>query len=212
MKKLIVSVCCAVFESLWRRLFGGWQVKPKFLNNRFVQHVINCLFLFGLFYFKFKNLISKQTYLILSCTFMTLAFQIEFWSRAHGAEFDEGRREQEDEETIKRYEKQWFNHYILTPLYNSMGWTKYKFTYDFFSMMFRYTYPCVYLYPFYGAQIFKIGLLVSPIYAFFWSFFEYENQRYVPTNLAEFAVGGIVGFLLCWFEPCGFFLEILNRI
>lgn len=210
MKNFIIAIVCGVFESFWRRLFGGWKVKPKFLTERWFQHTINCIFLFILFSAKFYNLISNRTYLILSCVYMAALLEIQFWTRAHGAEFDEGRGDPDDPATIARYEKQWFNHYLLTPIYNFFGWQKYRFTYDFISMMFRYTFPCIWLFPFYGWKIFWIGLLVSPVYAFCWSCWEHDTKKYFATDMAEYAVGAIVGFGLYWIEPCGFALNYLK--
>lgn len=207
---LILTATAALFESFWRRLFGGLSIKPKFLEIRGVQHFLNCVFLLLVFYYKFNQLISTWWILGLSIVYMTALWQIEFWTRAHGPEYDAGRDRNPTEEMISRYEQQWFCRWILTPVYNYMGWKKYLLSYDLLAMIIRYTYPCVYLFPLYGENIFLVGLAVGPVYAFSWSFYEHENTRYGSTMMAEWIVGAIVGFGLMWIEPVGLLLPYLK--
>lgn len=209
MMTFILSILCGFFESCWRRVFGGKDCKYKVFEIRGVQHVINCLFLAAVFTYKFWFL-PTWWILALSVVYMTIIWEIEFWTRAHGPQFDEGRDINPTSYTIKRYERQWFCHYLLTPLYNKMGWTKYKFSYDFVSMAMRYTFPCLWLTPFYGWNILWIGALVSPIYSFCWQFKELENNRYGSTQLAEYIVGALVGFGLMFLPTNGWLLTYLK--
>ena len=74
----------------------------------------------------------------------------------------------------------------------------------------RYTFPCLWLTPFYGWNILWIGALVSPIYSFCWQFKELENNRYGSTQLAEYIVGALVGFGLMFLPTNGWLLTYLK--
>lgn len=186
----VVAFVLTCFESYWRRGFGGlWNDKP-IIGNRFIQHVLNAIVLFLVYWYRFG---LNQWW---NCIIVIAVVQGLFWARGHGFAFDMGRDGQPNETMLKRYEKPLYNRWLLTPIYNVFGWTKYGYTYDLLSMMFRYTLPCLLLIPVYGYDILIMGLIVSPIYAFCWTFREKENDRYGSTALAEWIVGATTGLCL----------------
>ena len=190
----IVAVLFSAWESYWRRGFGGlWNDKP-IIENRALQHVLNSIAMILLFWYRFDIVPKWQK--VLTIVYVIAVVEGLYWSRGHGYAFDLGRDGQPDEKMLKRYEKPLFNRFFLTPLYNLFGWRKYGYSYDLFSMALRYTLPCVLLIPVFSWRIVFMGLLVSPIYAFCWTFRERENARYGSTALAEWIVGAWTGLCL----------------
>lgn len=140
------------FESYWRRGFGGlWNDKPV-IGNRFIQHVLNAVVLFALFFFG-----GREWYTAIYCA---VVIEGLFWTRSHGAVFDFG----SDSPTDKRYDC-WYCRYILDKIFKP----EYKATYwyDCAGMIFRYTIPCLLLVPVLGWCAIFAGLIVTPVYALF---------------------------------------------
>ena len=190
----IVAVLFSAWESYWRRGFGGLWNDTPIIENRALQHVLNSITMLLLFWYRFD--IVPQWQKVLTIVYVIAIVEGLYWSRGHGYAFDLGRDGQPDEKMLKRYEKPLFNRFFLTPLYNLFGWRKYGYSYDLFSMALRYTLPCVLLIPVFSWHIVFMGLLVSPIYAFCWTFRERENARYGSTALAEWIVGAWTGLCL----------------
>ena len=190
----IVAVLFSAWESYFRRGFGGLWNDTPIIENRALQHVLNSIAMILLFWYRFD--IVPQWQKVLTIVYTVAIVEGLYISRGHGYAFDLGRDGQPDEKMLKRYEKPLFNRFFLTPLYNLFGWRKYGYSYDLFSMALRYTLPCVLLIPVFSWNIVFMGLLVSPIYAFCWTFRERENARYGSTALAEWIVGAWTGLCL----------------
>ena len=186
---MLKVILFTLWESYFRRGFGGlWNDKPV-IENRALQHVLNIVAMLFVFWYRLNENVLLIAYVV-------AVVEGLYWSRGHGYAFDLGRDGQPDEKILKRYEKPLFNRFLLTPLYNLFGWRKYGYTYDLFSMALRYTLPCVLLIPVFSLHVVFMGLLVSPIYAFCWTFRERENARYGSTALAEWIVGAWTGLWL----------------
>lgn len=186
---MLKVILFTLWESYFRRGFGGlWNDKPV-IENRALQHVLNIVAMLLVFWYRLNENVLLIAYVIAVVEGLHI-------SRSHGALFDLGRDGQPDEKMLKRYEKPLFNRFFLTPLYNLFGWRKYGYTYDLFSMALRYTLPCVLLIPVFSWHVVFMGLGVSPIYAFCWTFRERENARYGSTALAEWIVGAWTGLWL----------------
>lgn len=192
----ILAILSAIYFSIWRRGFGGaWNDKP-FIENRFLQHILGGIAVFSLVFIRFSSDSNNNYILIFKSLYTAIIVQGLFWALAHGFGFDCGRDGYPDEKMLKRYEKVFYNKFFLTPIYNFFKWKKYGYTYDLLSMFLRYTLPCVLLIPVFGFEILIMGAIVSPIYAFCWSFRELENERYGSTALAEYIVGATTGLCL----------------
>lgn len=219
--KLLTSIISGIFESIWRRWYGGWiehnPFEPKWLykllSSRGTQTIVNFIILFTMFMINSawmttplcSWLISHNVYGWILAIIMTAIFQFEFWSRGHGPAFDEGRGNT-DESTINRYQKVWWA-IIPNALIPQKHW--YGFLYDYIWMTVRYTIGLFLMVPFlWSFNILWLGLIVSSAYALCWTISERDEWvfNYIPfnmaksaTQLAELLVGFITGFWLLWF-------------
>lgn len=191
----MMTILMMIFESWWRRWFGGsfiggdkWE--NKWFNRRGTQHIVNCLImaLFLGIYCKINIWITIYCIAVIEGL---------FWSPGHGPGFDMSRAGVPDD--TSRYEEKWWNK-VCQFLVPREQW--YSFGYDWLWMMLRYTSPCVLLVPVFGWEILFMGLSVAPVYGFCASFYEKEDTSCWPSwldrhnKLAEIIVGGIVGLLL----------------
>ena len=210
---ILYSLFNAVLESLWRRLFGGGWKYLSILSNRFVQHILNViLFLLPVAFYHLHFESTKQNWII--AIWFTFWIEVRYWTQKHGACFDEGRGGDPTPEQIARYESMWYNRFILTPLYNLCGFKKYLFSYDFLSMELRYVLPLLWVVPLYGWHILWLGVSVSPIYAFCWTFYDLESKKTLAKDAAEYIVGFITGFVLTYlpFNIMPFVYKLLDKI
>lgn len=213
MIKVIVIALSAIWESIWRRGFGSdWYETKTILKYRTIIHLMNiCFFLIPMLYWRLHNYSFKQTWYIWAVIVAIVAI-VEglFWSRGHGFAYDVGRHGDPDEKMIKRYEAVVYNHYFLTPLYKKLGLKLYGYSYDLFSMLFRYTLPTLLLIPFYKWYIIFMGVAVTFVYAFCWTLKEKgESPDIGPTQHAEYMAGFSTGLFLSWLCLNGFIFDYL---
>lgn len=213
---IMKSLFC-LFESFWRRWFGGGFDSKKYpiLNERYIQHICGALVMFlSLFLFcdfdkmKFLNWLIpnfvENHFQFWATIYITIIIEGLYWSRSHGPAFDMSRGGKPGKKMIERYKKEWWNK-ICEFFVPENQW--YGFGYDLLWMGFRYTCPLVLLTPIFGWNILMLGVLVTLIYGFCWSFYEkcpkifenkYLNKLYIegPTELAEYIVGFVSGYFL----------------
>lgn len=218
---VLILLFTVPFYGIWRRWFGGNSFGiPKLRCHRGYQVVVYMAITIPLVYFLvkgfFASTLSSDIAEIVSWVFafvFAITTYIFFWSRGHGACFDEGRGIP-SESSIKRYNERWF-HYVCDWIVPKEHW--YGFLYDFLYMGLRYTFPCVeiwllfYIPTFFGyntyisAKFIFIGLMVSPIYAVSHTLKEREGwiftDRFWITRahyLGEWLTGFVFGlFPLC---------------
>lgn len=170
-----------IFESLWRSAFGSGNF------NRTILHIINIAVTIFCFWF-----VGISWMRIL---FAVPAFEFLFWSLGHGAAFDIGRSGYPDEETIKRYDKFFWDKWckIIVPKQNWYG-----FWYDYLWMCFRYMLPALLVSIIIGNVYFGYsGFLIATIYALCWNLYDIGKlKKMSPTELAEYLSGFISGFLI----------------
>lgn len=205
MNLFLLCLFSVVFNSLFRRWFGGGYKNTWLGNNRAVQCTIYLLYTSALAYYLSR--FSEVWYNASFAVFFAVFTYCQFWARGHGACFDIGRGEA-DETTVKRYNERWY-HIPCDYLFKNH---KYGFAYDFVYMGLRYTMPIVLLYilglvtvpvfinPIFSMWIIAIGASISPIYAICWTLYERENWMFKkywsvtgPTNLAEYLAGAVWG-------------------
>lgn len=168
--------------AVWRRIFGGAAENIKFLNNRFVQHVLGftlcLLFLLYSDYGIYRSLIAA------------LIFQGLFWARGHGEFFDYGHSPKPD---VSRYESVWWWKYVKKYIPEKM---LYSYACDFICMNVRYTLPAFLL----SVVLLSIptafmGLALCGTYALLWAYHDLGLTN-TPTKIAEILSGFLVGMLL----------------
>lgn len=205
MNLFLLCLFSVVFNSLFRRWFGGGYKNTWLGNNRAVQCTVYLLVTALVAYYlsTFAEVWERITFAVLFSVFT----YCQFWARGHGACFDIGRGEA-DETTVKRYNERWY-HIPCDYLFKNHN---YGFAYDFVYMGLRYTMPIVLLYilglvtvpvfinPIFSMWIIAIGASISPIYAMCWTLYERENWMFKkywsvtgPTNLAEYLAGAVWG-------------------
>ena len=178
-----------VFESLWRRWFGGglkfsW-LKP--FDRRFIKHCVNILALFSVCCW-IRGMIW---YWALTTS---LIIQICFWTLTFGMYFDIGRGGKPvTDEDIKDYNKPWF-----APILNWCFKPESLYTpfYDFCAMMIRFTWPVVLVafIPTFNSGIALLGQWTAFVYAIGWVLYEKGSLKHLgPTEFGEFAAGAGVG-------------------
>lgn len=174
-----MSILFAIFEGIWRRAFGSGNF------NRAILHIINVV-----------ATIFVLSYIGISwwrVVVVAPVFEFLFWSLGHGGAFDIGRSGYPDEETIKRYERFFWDKWckFLVP---KDCW--YLYWYDYLWMMFRYGLPAILVSFFLSSWLFGYcGFGVATTYAICWSLYDKGKTKY-PTELAEIISGLIVGFLV----------------
>lgn len=225
--KLLILLFSIPFYGIWRRWFGGCSFGIPILRcHRGWQVLVYMLVTIPLVYWIVNPYITvsisghslghclghsiNTVSLIFSIVFAVTTY-IFFWSRGHGACFDEGRGQlPPPQTTIDRYNERWY-HYVCDFLIPKEH--RYGFLYDFIYMGLRYTFPCIeifllfYIPKFFGYDVhinyrfIIIGLMISPIYAFGWTLWERENwlfkYKYTfenATNFGEWFAGFTFGF------------------
>ena len=212
MKLFLLCLFSVVFNSFFRRWFGGGFKNTWLGNLRGVQCIVYIIVTSLMAYF-LEPLAIWWHNLIFALVFSGYSY-VQFWARAIGPALDSGREKYPSEDTIRRYNKSWC-HY---PCDWICGEHKYGFLYDFLFFIFRYATPtvtlCIFGYiPYlFGIEhqllswhLVFIGLLVSPLYAVSWTLYEHDTwlfEKYktleYPTNLAEYLSGAVWGFwVLC---------------
>ena len=183
-----------IYESLWRRLYGGWisdwwKSHIKWIKPRAVYTIINLFAVFAIGFW-FRNM---EWYWA-----VCLSILIEiFWSLAHGPWFDIGAGGEPDDKMKKRYNKM-FYHYILDWAFPDSE--HYKAFYDFCGMYLRYSWmliPICFL-PTFNFGIMYLGVLVAITYGICRGrYFKKPFKHLGATELAEFIAGGLCGLFLC---------------
>lgn len=221
-----MDIIYGLIESMWRRWFGGAyscienkdSIWYKILESRGVQSVFNILFLWFLFYQCFNiadtvfGIFPKswqsfiEQYKLYIALYNSCMFQFLFWSKGHGPIFDYGHGVNPSPETIQRYNEMWHTKYLDKFWEKCMikYFPKYGYTYDLFSMSFRYSYPAVIVGLTAGFYIMSFGIIVAAIYALCWGIYDENPNWYAsrheiatgPTKVAEFIAGFCVGCLL----------------
>jgi hypothetical protein len=175
----------ALWESLWRRMFGsdGWNLPV--LRNRAFQHILNVLATGVVLYFTGLN------WLLLLATIGI--FEGCYWSWGHGPGFDMGRGGNPDEKMLERYKERFWNKWCEKLLPKSLWYTK---RYDALWMFFRYEIPAI------GVALCSLnawfllaGFSTTLAYLLCWKAFD-KGLLKNATDVAEWIVGGITGLLL----------------
>ena len=177
---MIIRLLFACFEGIWRRAFGDGDY------NRAILHTINAT---ATTLYLWYNDISWIKIVV-----VVPIFEFLFWGLGHGGAFDIGRSGYPDEETIKRYERFFWDKWckFIVP---KECW--YSYWYDYLWMMFRYGLPAVLISVILGNWLFGyVGFGVATVYAVCWSLYD-KGKTNKPTELAELISGFIVGLLLC---------------
>lgn len=179
-----MSIIFAIFESIWRRAFGSGNF------NRAILHIIN--FIATIFVLRYIDLSWWRVVVVAP------VFEFLFWSIGHGGAFDIGRSGYPDEETIKRYERFFWDKWckIIVPKENWYGmW------YDYLWMMFRYGLPSILIFIILGNGFFWLaGFGVATAYAICWNLSDESRlKRLSATERAEIISGFVSGFLLTLF-------------
>ena len=174
-----------VWESIWRRMFGcsGWNLPV--IKHRVIQHILNVL----------------VTCCALHCIGLHWLLNIAavgvfegcYWSWGHGPGFDIGNAGKPDEKLIARYKEKFWNRWCEKLLPESLWYTK---KYDVLWMFFRYEIPAVAvaaltLNPWFALA----GFTTTLVYMLCWKLSNLGKLE-KPTDVAEWFVGGITGFLL----------------
>lgn len=175
------NILYPIFLSIWRRCFGcsGWDI--PILKNRFFQHVLGFIGLFGLLYLNEISIVQN----ILAC----LVFQGLFWARSHGCCFDYGHGVVD----LKRYDQLWYWKYVKKVIPQN-EW--YSFTGDYILMTVRYTLPAILISMIIiNPYISFIGVVLSSTYAICWKLYDWKYVNN-PTVIAEWLSGLFVGLML----------------
>ena len=207
---IIFAVINGFIEGFWRRVFGGYETKWKWVNERGVQTAFNIIFLSLVFYFgdwksrKLIALIPGNKVLVygIASVLGAVYFQICFWTRGHGAAFDIGRDKLTDE-TLKWYHREWYS-FIPNSIVPENHW--YGFIYDCIWFWCRYSLCLIPLiFYFYRFDVMILGLLAVVVYGTCWTLYEREKWLFDkipynlvdgPTALAELLFGFMAGFMI----------------
>ena len=174
-----MSILFGIFEGIWRRFFGSGNF------NRAILHIINILT--TSLYLWYIDIHWIRIIVIVPI------FEFIFWSLGHGGAFDIGRSGYPDDETIKRYERFFWDKWckFIVP---EESW--YGMWYDFLWMTFRYGLPALLISLIMGSWLFGYtGFGVATIYAICWNLHD-KGKTTRPTEWAELFSGLITGFLL----------------
>ncbi len=178
----MLSLLFGCWMAVWRRAFGSDGFGLPVLKIRAVQHIIGflgaCIALW----------VCEYNWLqIVTCS---AVLQGLFWARGHGEFFDYGHSKKPD---VSRYESVWWWKYVKKYVPDEI---LYGYSCDFVCMNIRYTLPAVIM----GLILLNIpvmfaGLVLSGVYALMWAYCDLLWIE-VPTKIAEFISGFLVGILL----------------
>lgn len=181
----MINLLYAIWESVWRRMFGcsGWDL--PIIKHRVVQHIFNVMA--TLYVLWYVGLSWWQN--IAVCAF----YEGFYWSWGHGPAFDCGRAGKPDEKLIKRYKEKFWNRWCEKMFPESMWYSK---TYDFAWLFFRYEIPAI-LVAISSLNVWFLlaGFITTIIYGLCW-WLNDKGKIDKPTNKAEWIVGFITGLLL----------------
>lgn len=180
----MISLLFGLFESIFRRCFGsdGWGL--PIIKHRAIQHIIGFTATsFVLWY------IGYGWIQIIACAGV---LQGLYWARAVGMYQDIGNGGVPDEKMKKRYDEMWYNKFL------DKWFKEYKYSdlYDFIGLTIRYTLPSILIaFILLNFSFVWAGFLVSSTYALMWKLHNYGYLK-KPTEISEWVVGFITGFLL----------------
>ena len=189
---LPIGLGFGVFESVWRRWFGGgfdyqWL---KWCDHRFLKHLVNICAVFALMLF-LRGMTWQWS------LYVALVIQVLFWTLTFGMYFDIGRGGRPvTEEDIEAYNKPWFSK-ILNWLFPD----EYRYTpfYDYMGMFFRFTWPLLlvfWIHPF-NSGLILLGTIVAGAYGIGWVGYEKSLIKKIgPTEFGEFVSGFATGLYL----------------
>jgi hypothetical protein len=194
---LAISIPVAVFESAWRRTYGGGCIATwwnnckwiKWLNIRFVCTILNLILIFSICQW-IRGLVW---YWSLS---VAVIIQFLYWALGHGPYFDIGRGGPPDDKMLKRYNKM-FYHYILDWCFPEEH--RYSHFYDFCGMWLRYTWMLllILIVPTFNIGLLNLGTIVAIVYGLCHVAKDKDLIKKIKsTGLAEYIVGFITGLFL----------------
>ncbi len=176
----IIMILYALFESIWRRWFGGGF--DKLGDNRFFQHMMGFIATGLALWFGEYHWIQ----VVLSA----LVLQGLFWARSHGCCFDFGHGTPDED----RYNQLWYWKYIRQIIPQNM-W--YGFAADFCLMFVRYSLPAIVLaIILMSPSCLLLGVCLVFVYTLCWIGYDFGLTKR-PTELAEYGAGLTTGMLLC---------------
>jgi len=184
------NLIAGLFESIARRIFGGWLHFP-----RWAEHLFNIVGLGIILYFLFSIVWWKIIAIL-------VIIQCFFWGKGHGAFYDLGHHGYPDAEMIKRYEQAW-GYKIACKIFPESAW--YGYWFDTFLMFIRYTLPALALIPFLDWVTGFAGMGVTLSYMLGWylqdkgcKFFGDKFKGFCgsATNFGEIGAGFCLGVLL----------------
>lgn len=195
---LVIAIAFGLFESAWRRWFGGgfhklkewWKKHIPWISERLFKHAVNIVALFSIC--TWVRGLTWQYALPIS-----IFLQICFWTLTFGMYFDIGRAGMPmDEYHVKEYNKTWF-----APILNWFFDEKTRYTpfYDYCGMMIRFTWPLLFVFflPTFNSGMLFIGPLVALAYGLGWTLYEKGQLKKVgPTELGEWVSGAIFGLYM----------------
>lgn len=182
MLKVLLAVSFACWESFYRR-WKGTVSDEHWYNSKWFKTICNVVLTYSVLFLSGYNWI--QTLIA------TVCFQFLFWTQAIGGALDLGRDYPPSAETIKRYQKKFWNKWceFLVP---EKAW--YGFFYDFLWMFFRYELPAILVSIILLNPFFLLAGLTSALsYSFSWSAYE---KKGLDVMLCEYASGFFAGLLL----------------
>ncbi len=176
-----------VFFAFWRRFFGGYSGKLKFLDYRGVQMIL-CILTVFLWEWLYKGFIWYIAAIIAVLVYI-------FWCKGHFYYFKCGTEDNEYiDEQLAKGRKPAMN-WIVAPVNKWFGFKERSKQYCFIGLMIRYFLWSLPVAFFVGWQFAVCGFCVPFIYnACFW--IELPNCKFAknPTNWAEWFSGLIIGW------------------
>jgi len=187
---LAIGVGFAIFESIWRRWFGGgfdyrWL---RWLNYRWLKHTLNIIALFAVCYWVHGLQFMWSIY------FAAILDGV-FWAPSFGMFMDIGRQQPVIPPEEQEYQQQ-FCAKLLNWLFSKKYW--YGQFYDFMGMVFRFGAPCLLLFfvPTFNSGMILLGFWVAMMYGLGWAASEKKAiKKLGATEFAEFASGAFVGWM-----------------
>ena len=180
--RLLISIIYALYLGCWRR-WKGTASDDNFYNEKWFKTILNMLITSGVLFL--------CGYGWIQVVLATVSFQFLFWTQAIGGALDLGRDYPPSAETIKRYQKKFWNKWceFLVP---QQAW--YGYFYDFLWMFFRYELPAILVSIILGNPFFLLaGLTSAMAYAFSWSLYEKKGTN---PDISEYISGFFAGLLL----------------
>ena len=178
-----------LFLAFWRRLFGGFDCKYDFFENRGIQMIICILAVFLWEFF----VISKTWWLSLIISILVYIF----WCKGHWYYFQCGTESDAYiDQQLANGRKPAMN-WLVSRVNKWLGFKERTRQYCFVGMFIRYFGWAIPLFPFLGIKILVAAFAIPFIYnAIFWVGLPETKWCKSPTNWAEWFSGLIIGWAL----------------